>query len=281
MESIYDKYLKSGELTTCHFSDTNEYANCISVYTVVRIIGGIPLFLDQHLNRFLKSVELLGRKIIVDIQDINKKIFNLSLLNDAPDGNIKIIAHYRKTDIFPAETLIYFIKHNYPKENAYKTGINTLLFHAEREIPNVKIVNRKLRNETNKAINRENISEVILIDNNGNITEGSRSNIFFVSGNKVLTAPESDVLKGITRGYVIDICNELNIEIYETKIECNSLIKSDAAFITGTSPKVMPVRRIDHYNFDVDNVILRKIMIMYDVKISNYLRDIRQKTSQF
>ena len=55
---------------------------------------------------------------------------------------------------------------------------------------------------------------MLLISKQGYITEGSRSNIMFIdNNNKIYTPIDSQVLKGITRQTVMDICEKLNIEV--------------------------------------------------------------------
>jgi branched-subunit amino acid aminotransferase/4-amino-4-deoxychorismate lyase len=84
----------------------------------------------------------------------------------------------------------------------------------------------------------------VLLDADGNITEGRGWNIFALHGGK-LTSPESGVLEGITRQTVIELSKTLNIECRITKLPVNALREADEVFITSTAGGIMPVRSID------------------------------------
>ena len=100
------------------------------------------------------------------------------------------------------EQYVYQIKHSYPSEEAYQHGVDTVTCHAVRENAEVKYVNSELREMTNKIIQEQGVSEVLLIDQDNCVTEGSRSNVFFIRDNVFYTAPLPHVLPGTSRnGY--------------------------------------------------------------------------------
>ena len=102
--------------------------------------------------------------------------------------------------------------------------------------------------------------EALLVDSNGYIPEGSRSNIFFIKGDTVYTAPKGDVLLGITREYILKTCKELNIRVIEENIHICDLAKLDGAFMSGTSVNVLPIASIDDIKLNsVDNEIIRAV----------------------
>ena len=99
-----------------------------------------------------------------------------------------------------------------------------------------------------------------MVDHNGFITEGSRTNIFFIQGNKFYTAPNSIVLLGIMRSKVIELIVELNFTLIEECIHTSRINQMDAAFITGTSPRILPIQNINEVPLDVNNSNMRKLM---------------------
>lgn len=130
-----------------------------------------------------------------------------------------------------------------------------------------------MKDETERTIQENNIYDVILVDRNGYITEGSRTNVFLIKGNDIYTSPVSNVLPGITRGFVIDICKKQGVNIIEEQLPYKCLKTIDAAFLSGTSPKVLPLSRIEGYHFDTKNEILRMIMNEYNTLIKEYLKN--------
>jgi D-alanine transaminase len=80
---------------------------------------------------------------------------------------------------------------------------------------------------------------------NGLITEGSRSNIFFVIDNTLFTHPESNyVLSGITRKNILRIAHESGIKIREEALQENRIRFVTEAFITNTSAEITPVTEL-------------------------------------
>jgi branched-chain amino acid aminotransferase len=82
----------------------------------------------------------------------------------------------------------------------------------------------------------------------------------------LFTAPGDEVLKGITREKIIDICNNLNINVIEKAVSINDL-SNLSAFITGTSSKVLPVCSVDSQELQADHPVTRKLMQAYDALI--------------
>jgi branched-chain amino acid aminotransferase len=147
--------------------------------------------------------------------------------------------------------------------------------HARRPDPNAKIANLPLRKNADALIRAENVFEVLLIDNNDFVTEGSRSNIFFVTDEHIMTPELQQVLPGITRQAVMDICRNNNIVVREGKIKYDDIDRYMGAFITGTSPGVLPVKKIDKVTFDAQIPVVRLIMKKYDERVNDYFNGLK------
>ena len=88
--------------------------------------------------------------------------------------------------------------------------------------------------------------DAILIDRSGFALEGSRSNLFAVKGNNLITS-EEDVLYGVTRKRTIEIAIKMDLTLIYKKIALNDIKDHlyDEVFITSTSMGAIPVRTID------------------------------------
>ncbi|MFS4492228.1 aminotransferase class IV [Maribacter sp. 2308TA10-17] len=85
---------------------------------------------------------------------------------------------------------------------------------------------------------------------NGNVTEASHSNIFFVQGETVFTHPADEkILNGITREIVIQLCKDNGIPIHEKAIAHEDISKMDEAFLTGTSTQIASIKQIDQHQY--------------------------------
>jgi branched-chain amino acid aminotransferase len=84
----------------------------------------------------------------------------------------------------------------------------------------------------------------VLVDRDGNLTEGPGFNIFLVKDGRLLT-PDDGVLDGITRRTVFDLCAETNLACRMTKIPAGELHHADEVFLSSTAGGVMPIRSVD------------------------------------
>jgi branched-chain amino acid aminotransferase len=79
-------------------------------------------------------------------------------------------------------------------------------------------------------------------------------------------------LKGITRNFVLKIIRKAGFKNMLTPIKIEDIAKYEAAFICGTSPKVMPVKEIDGIEFNVRQDTLQQIIKQFDKLLADYLR---------
>jgi branched-chain amino acid aminotransferase len=134
----------------------------------------------------------------------------------------------------------------------------------ERPKPNAKVVNTSLTRQAEALKKATAADEVLLVNQQGLVTEGSKSNIFFVINDTLQTAPLDLVLGGITRQKVLELCTNNNIRCIEKAIKIDEIAQVQAAFITGTSPRVMPVCQIDSHELNVKHPIVQKVMEHYN-----------------
>jgi len=245
----------------------------ISIYEVIRLYDGKPLFFEDHYSRLLKSAELTGLTVKFKKADIFDKISSLVKENKMLIGNIRIVFNEQELDGRKKHKLILsFIKHRYPKADEIVSGVIANTVKAERLNPNAKTINTKLRSVLDRIIKKSNIYETIMVDQNDFITEGSRSNVFFIKNNILYTSPISDVLPGITRKKIISICENIGVPLLEVRICMQTISSFDAAFISGTSPWILPLKQIDHNNFKADHPVLISISEEYDKILADYLQ---------
>jgi branched-chain amino acid aminotransferase len=241
----------------------------IEIYEVVRVINGIPLFLEDHLKRFFHSAWLCHLEIPLDDEEISSMLKNLITLNGVEEGNIRFSYCFRPAGNFQA----YFIPHHYPDHSDIQKGVVCGILHAERHDPNAKIVQVNLREYANRLMAEKGWYETLLVNLSGQFTEGSRSNLFFLQKGVFITSPPEDVLPGITRNKVINLLMANGEKLVERNFLLNELDFADAAFLTGTSPKVLPVRRVGSVSFHTDLPEIRKLIADYDQLVRQYIKE--------
>jgi len=242
-----------------------------SIYEVIRIEQGIPLFLEDHLTRLFDSSEIAHLGIHESYCDFETLIEELIKRNKTDYGKIKLVIRFDKDNNQEKDFFIYFTPHYFPSKIEYQNGVKVGLCRAVRTNPNAKILNTEARKRANNTIVEEKLFEVLLMNNDGVITEGSRSNIFFIKDNTIITPPSHEVLNGITRRNILRICKKNKIHITEKEIHISELNQMDTMFLSGTSLKVLPVNCLESKKFNTQNALLRNLMHWYDELINDYI----------
>ncbi|MDO5707916.1 MAG: aminotransferase class IV [Andreesenia angusta] len=265
-----DFYLMNGKKIESNNIEFLDKVSAPYIYEVIRVIDGVALFSEAHIDRLRESLRSSGYELKLKNSDLISDMNRLIELNGVINQNIKIVCTgFEKEDF---DIFMYFILSHYPAKEVYSTGIKTILFKSERENPNAKVMNKELRQRVNKKLQETGAFEALLVDDNGYITEGSRSNFFFIKDNGLYTPPADTVLMGITRKEVIASARELGIELKEERLKANEIDKLDGVFITGTSNDALPIRYIDDIEImTAENDIMKSIIKKYNEKVKIYI----------
>ena len=239
------------------------------------IFGFIPIFenngvislfrLNDHVERLFTSCETAGIPLEYSSQDIQVAIKDTVRKN--PGSKFVKISVYIASieiDVVPQDPFSTVAIAAYePLEDI--ASKNTQPFHSSKELsvwlekekhqrrhdiipPQVKIAGNYTSSMMAKWQARKNgYDEIILTDEEGYITEAPTSNVFIVSNDNVLlTAPEEDVLYGITRKSVIEIAKDENIEVKLERVLTSKLDNIREIFLTSSSHIICPVIRLDN-----------------------------------
>ncbi len=90
--------------------------------------------------------------------------------------------------------------------------------------------------------------EALLLDMHDHIAEGPGANIFYEKNEQLFTPAKGNILPGITRTTVFEICNELNIPVVEKECTVEDIYDADAAFFCGTAAEVIGIESLDDHN---------------------------------
>ena len=111
--------------------------------------------------------------------------------------------------------------------------------------------------------------EALLTDMNGFIAEGPGANMFYERNGKLFTPPPGNILPGITRATVFEVCDELNIEVEEKLFRVEELKTADTAFFCGTAAEVIGWESLDdtRFNKEWNDTVSRKIQWAYKNRV--------------
>ena len=260
-------YWKNGKLVNQEFLEDPDPTLVPLVYEVFRICRHKPLFLDEHMERMFRSIDLLGLKKPYSRSEIESYL-NI-LLDTEPQrvGNMKI-----RLSWWPAPILeIGYIPHRYPTREELREGVVVSTLHAVRNTPNIKLWNAALRARTNQVLKDTGVFEVLLVNDEGNITEGGRSNQFYVKDGILCTAPLVSVLPGITRQKVIELARKLDIPLVEKYLTEKEAGNVNEMFTSGTSAGVCPIAVVNGIRLPGEKPVTWRLQEEYEKLVEKQL----------
>ena len=96
---------------------------------------------------------------------------------------------------------------------------------------------------------KKGFDEALLLDAQGNVAEGPGANFFFEKDEVLYTSPLGNILPGITRATIFELCNELGFKLVEKYFTPEEVRGADSAFFTGTAAEVAGIASLDRVNF--------------------------------
>jgi branched-chain amino acid aminotransferase len=242
----------------------------VCIYEVFRIEAFTPLFIDEHLARLKDSIQIGGFKAEINNNQLKSRLNMLYSANNISNGNVKL--DFRFSSLGIVQFMAYFIPTKYPDSKEYKDGIKCTLQFSERHHPKAKIYNPEVRGKANTIIEQQHVYETILVNSDNCLTEGSRSNLFFIKNNSLITADDSLVLGGIMRKQVLSIAKDKKIAIQFRPVSIDEMEQMDAAFISGTSPRMLAINHIDKVSYNTQHDLFLDLRKTLKHKIKQQLK---------
>ncbi len=238
-------------------------------YEFLRINHSIPFYLDRHLERFFKTLDILRLSVQFQRVEIEQIIHGIIQKNGISDFYIKLFAVPESSNkaVNPSELFIIPCQFpDYPGE-MYQNGANLILKEYSRFLPEAKTTNYVASVYWQHEMDEKQAIDVLYFAGD-EVFETSRGNLFLVKGNEIYT-PDKNILKGITRSIVMDLASEEN-PVKELAISVRNLFWADEIFITSTTKKIMPIVKIKNATIGDSLVgpVSKKILSLYNNKLN-------------
>ncbi len=248
--------------------DNIAFAYGFGVYETIRVDKGTIYFPNEHLGRLLQSAQIIGLEHRFNIAGINDSISELIQKNKTDTCNIKILL-VGGASKDQANLYIMCLNPLFPDRKLYRDGAKLITYEAERPFAHAKSLNMLQSYLAYRQAKENDAYDALLIDRNGHITEGTRTNFFVVIGRTLISPPEDKILMGVMRKIVLKVAQENNFKIRQFSIKPTDLENYDSAFLTSTSSKIMPVKSIDGNIFTNSSPELRELMKMTGEFLTN------------
>ncbi len=270
----YDVFSKNGTLLPMADAvipmGNIEYAYGFGVYENIRAVRGVPLFVEDHLARLLRSAEILGLLHDFSVEKISQWTNELLSAIQADACNLKILLIGAR-DATHATLCILPLAPLFPDKKLYKNGATAVTRRYERLFPQAKSLNMLgsfLAYRDAKAVGAY---DALLVNRHECITEGTRTNFFVIQDRTIISPPKEDILEGVTMMHVLEAAKNCGLHIAYQKIPTDSVRTYDGAFLTSTSSKIMPLRALDAHAFSLPPA-LHELMEAFDALLETTLQ---------
>ncbi len=240
-----------------------EYAYGFGVYENLRISNGRAYFLRDHVERLIKSAKVIGIFHLFDISFIENSVLDLVKNTEIKTYNIKILLVGRSLYIFCLNPL-------FPDKKLYREGAEFITYNYERPFPHAKTLNMLQSYIAYKKAKKSGAYDALLINREGFITEGTRTNFFCIKDKTIYSPPEKDILLGVMRKAMLKVASENNYQVIEKNIKLEDIKSYDGAFVTSTSSKIMPIKSIDGYVLNVPDALKELMKLLNDFLEINF-----------
>jgi branched-chain amino acid aminotransferase len=215
----------------------------------------------DHLERFFKSAELYYMEIPYQLEELRQATHELIGRNGLPSCYIRPLAFrgYGQMGLNPLDapvevTIAVWPWGAYLGEDGKRLGVRAKVSSWRRISPDSLIPHAKASGQYLNSILakieslKSGYDEAILLDDEGNVCEGTGENLFVVRDGTIYTPDQNaSILDGITRSSVMEIAKNLGHPIQERHLTRSELYLADEVFCCGTAAEVVPIREIDDH----------------------------------
>jgi branched-chain amino acid aminotransferase len=233
------------------------------VWEGLRVSGGHPAFLDQHLDRLAEGATAIMLDIGMTREELTAAIYETLRANEMVDGvhvRLMVTRGVKRTPyqdprvtVGPA-TVVIIAEHKEVMPRTVAEGITLFTTHVRRATPDTldpKLNAHSKLNDITACIQAytAGADEALMLDPHGFVATCNSTHFFVVKGTpdepEVWTSDGRFCLGGITRGNVLRMCRDGGITARETTFSLTDVYSAQEAFVTGTFAGVVPVRSVD------------------------------------
>ena len=229
------------------------------VFEGIRLYGGCVFKLEEHLERLAFSAKAILLDLPMSLDEFANAVCETCRRNDLSNGYVRLVVtrgpgHLGLTPDGCGPPNVIIIADDiqlYPEE-LYENGLKiisvpTRRINAAALPPAVKSLNYLNNLLAKIEAKKVGFLEALMLNDKGEIAECTGDNVFIVSKGTIFTPPlDAGSLRGITRGAVMDLAEEIGYEVREQALTRYDLWTAEECFLTGTAAEVIPCVEVDH-----------------------------------
>jgi branched-chain amino acid aminotransferase len=219
-----------------------------SIFEALRTYNRRPFHLHEHLQRLLRSADLIDLAIPYTHEQIAEVIQDTIERNPYQHAAIRILVTGGESEdgIMPSsDPALAVLITPLPERDMerFARGYKVITTHLQREAPEAKTTSYVSAVRALKEARRQDASDALFVNEHGHVLEGTRSN-FFVFLDDTLVTPRTGILLGITRNVVLELARG-RFTIDERPILFEELPEISEAFVTSSAKEIVPVVQIN------------------------------------
>lgn len=230
------------------------YMYGLGVFETLRVYNGHPFLFTDHMVRLKRGLEDLNIHWEITDHEVLEMLRQLLHVNQLDNAYVRINVSAGKgslglqVDKYTQPTLIMYMKPL--PENDKKIEKEAILLKVKRNTPE-GIERLKSHHFLNNVLGKREVGgnpevEGIFLNNDGLITEGVVSNIFWLKQHMIYTPSiDTGILNGITRQFVLAFSKKLGYELQIGHFNLEDLLSCDEAFVTNSIQEIVPLKKID------------------------------------
>ena len=229
------------------------------IWEGLRVSGGHPAFLEQHLDRLWQGAAAIMLDIGLDRAALGERIYRVLEANHMSDGVHVRLMVTRGPKSTPYQdprmsagpaTVVIIAEHKDPLPATVERGLSLFTVHVRRAAPDTldpKINAHSKLNDIIACIQAytAGADEALMLDPQGFVATCNSTHFFVVVDGEVWTSSGAYCLGGITRANVLRVCRSNDITAHEKLFSLTDVYSADEAFVTGTFAGVVPVHTVD------------------------------------
>ncbi|MFA6032787.1 MAG: aminotransferase class IV [Myxococcota bacterium] len=229
-----------------------------SIFEVLRTYNGRLFAFDMHMDRLEQSAAQISFKLPLSREAIFREMTRTVKKTGNHESYVRIVVTRgasSKIGMDPStaanpQAIIIVQDFQPPPEDISKRAVRAALVTLRRNPSDSLAPSIKSGNYLNSVLahieaKSAGAAEAIMLNHQGNVTEGTVFNLFIVSGGEILTPPLSaGILDGITRKVIIRQAREAGLKFKEANFNGKRLLQADEVFFTSTLREVQPVVKI-------------------------------------
>lgn len=242
------------------------FASGYGVYETMRIDAGRLRYADEHSARLLHSAHLIDLAHLWNVDQIVHAalslVESLVIADGVRDFNLRMLL-LGAASASRAELWMHAQDRHTPTADMYATGVTACTVQATRYLPLAKSMGQLAAYQAYRSASTAGHYEALLVQPDGLICEGSRSNFVALRDEALWVAPRTSVLGGVTQGHVERIARELGLAVQDGGIYRQDLMHCQAAWLCGTSIGMLPLSAVDGVALTVNEAVALHLQQRY------------------